>query len=158
MRFVNKLVDSLTTFHRFSALRTLSSLQEHLIKLIILVSYMINDSRPENYPNNGKWNVYCSRMIDCMIDCLIECMIDILTVFCRLFGNNAMLLIFLFTVLNLAWPVCLYKNTSTYCSIPLGLNILTGHSKGLLDLFICVRRSRNIQHICERCFPIRFIW
>ena len=80
-RFVNKLVDSLTTFHRFSALRTLSSLQEHLIKLIILVSYMINDSRPENYPNNGNEMSYCSRMIDCMIDCLIECMIDIWIVF-----------------------------------------------------------------------------
>ena len=82
---VNKLVDSLTTFHRFSAPRTLSSLQEHLIKLIIIVSYMINDSRPENYPNNGNEMLYCSRMIDCMIDCLIECMIDILIVFCRLF-------------------------------------------------------------------------
>ena len=31
-RSVNKLVDSLTTFHRFSAPRTLSLLQEHLIK------------------------------------------------------------------------------------------------------------------------------
>ena len=78
-------IDSLTTFHRFSALRTLSRLQEHLIKLLIIVSYMINDSRPENYPNNGNEMSYCSRMIDCMIDCLIECMIDILIVFCRLF-------------------------------------------------------------------------
>ena len=73
---------------------------------------MINDSRLENYPNNGNEMSYCSRMIDCMIDCLIECMIDILIVFCRLFGNNAMLLIFLSTVLNLAWPVCSYKNTN----------------------------------------------
>ena len=70
---------------------------------------MINDSRPENYPNNGNEMSYCSRMIDCMIDCLIECMIDILTVFCGLFGNNAMLLIFLSTVLNLAWPVCIQE-------------------------------------------------
>ena len=40
--FVNKLVDSLTTFQRFSALRTLFSLQEHLN---YLVSYdlMIHD-------------------------------------------------------------------------------------------------------------------
>ena len=85
MRSVNKLIDSLTTFHRFSARRTVLLLQEHLIKLIIIVSYMINDSRPENYPNNGNEMLYCSRMIDCMIDCLIECMIDILIVFCRLF-------------------------------------------------------------------------
>ena len=84
-RIVNKLVDSLTTFRRFSAPRTLSELQEHLIKLIILVSYMIYDfSTSENSPNNGERLLYCSRMIDCMIDSMIECMIDILTVFCRL--------------------------------------------------------------------------
>ena len=84
-RIVNKLVDSLTTFRRFSAPRTLSELQEHLIKLIILVSYMIYDFlTSENGPNNGERLFYCSRMIDCMIDSMIECMIDILTVFCRL--------------------------------------------------------------------------
>ena len=33
-RLVNKLVDSLTTFRRFSALRTLFSLQEHLNYLV----------------------------------------------------------------------------------------------------------------------------
>ena len=32
----------------------------------------------ENYPNNGNWNIFCSRMIDSMIDCMIDCMIDIL--------------------------------------------------------------------------------
>ena len=85
-RIVNKLVDSLTTFRRFSAPRTLSELQEHLIKLIILVSYMIYDfSTSENSPNNGERLLYCSRMIDCMIDSMIECMIVILTDFCRLF-------------------------------------------------------------------------
>ena len=81
-RFVNRLIDSLTTFRRFSAPRTLSELQEHLIKLIILVSYMIYDfSTSENSPNNGERLLYCSRMIDCMIDCLIECMFGILTDF-----------------------------------------------------------------------------
>ena len=40
-RFVNKPVDSLTTFRRFSAPRTLLELQEHLLKFIILVSYVI---------------------------------------------------------------------------------------------------------------------
>ena len=96
---------------------------------------MIKDSRPENYPNNGNEMSYCGRMIDCMIDCLIECMIDILTVFCRLFDIDTVLLISLFTVLNLAWPVCTSRIQVTYCSIPLGLYVLTGHRKGL-DRFI----------------------
>ena len=96
-------------------------------------------------------------MIDCMIDCLIECMIDILTDFCTLFDINAMLLIFLFTVLNLAWPVCSYQEYKPHTVLhSWDFTYRQGIGKGLIDLFRCVRRSRNIQHISERCFPIVF--
>ena len=69
---------------------------------------------------------------------------------------NRFLLISLIAVLNLAWPVCTARIQVTYCSIPLGFTYRQGIGKGLIEIFRCVRRSRNIQHISERCFPIIF--
>ena len=108
----------------------------------------------ENYPNNGNWNIFCSRMIDSMIDCMIDCMIDILLDFCRFGMLNRFLLIFALQCWTWLGQCAHTRINRILFNIVVVLTYRQGHRIRLVGLFRCVRRSRNIQHISERCFPI----